>query len=151
MQSVININKSLRNVISSSIKDLSEAQWFAIPEGFDNNIAWNIGHIISVQQNVIYRLSGLDRRVSREFANMYKPGTSPADWAEQPDTADLQAKFLSTMEALQADLDNGLFVDYRPFATKSGFEVNNLEDALAFNLFHEGLHLGTIQSLLNLI
>jgi len=30
-----------------------------IPEGFSNNLIWNIGHIIVTQQVLIYKLSNL--------------------------------------------------------------------------------------------
>ena len=42
-----------------------------IPEGFSNNLIWNIGHIIVSQQSLVYRLSGLPTYVSEEMTNTY--------------------------------------------------------------------------------
>ena len=151
MQSLITMNQSTRRVMATAVQDLSAEQWFTIPDGFDNNIAWNIGHVVAVQQSVMYRLSGLDGHISKAFSKMFNPGTSPADWTEQPDPAELLAVLESTIDALQTDYDNGIFVKYRGITTASGLAMNNIEEAAAFNLFHEGLHLGMILALKNLV
>ncbi|NET74148.1 MAG: DinB family protein, partial [Sphaerospermopsis sp. SIO1G2] len=103
MQSIITTNNQTRKLTLAVVQNLSHDQWFTIPTGFDNNIAWNVGHIITVQQSLIYRLSGLQTHTSKPFAKLFNPGTSPADWATNPDPAELQALLLSTSEAWQAD------------------------------------------------
>jgi hypothetical protein len=38
-----------------------------IPEGYSNNLIWNIAHIIVVQQMLVYKLSGLPMMISDEM------------------------------------------------------------------------------------
>ena len=151
MQSIITLTQQTRNLLKGSTKNLSPEQWLAMPEKFDNNIAWNVGHIIAVQQSLFYRLSGLKTYTDKSFVKMYNQGTSPADWAEQPDPAELIALLDATTASLQADFDNGVFVEFRPFSTSTGLSVNTIEESAAFNLYHEGLHLGAILSIKNLL
>ena len=40
---------------------------------------------------------------------------------------------------------------FRALTTSRGFELNTLEDAIAFNNFHEGLHIGSVMSLLKFV
>lgn len=39
----------IRSLIARAVDGLSEDAFFTIPSGFDNNIAWNLGHIIVTQ------------------------------------------------------------------------------------------------------
>jgi hypothetical protein len=47
------------------------------PEGYSNNLIWNIAHIIVVQQMLVYKLSGLPMMISDEMVEKYKKGTKP--------------------------------------------------------------------------
>ena len=38
-----------RNNLHETCKNLSQEQWFAVPDGFANNVAWNVGHLIVAQ------------------------------------------------------------------------------------------------------
>ena len=45
------------------------------------------------------------------------------------------------------DYENGRFTDFNSYMTSPKVELNTIEDAIAFNVFHEGLHLGSIMAL----
>ena len=49
-----------RAIILYYIKELSLDQLHIIPDGFNNNIAWNIAHLVVTQQLLHYKLSGND-------------------------------------------------------------------------------------------
>jgi hypothetical protein len=53
-----------------------------IPEGYSNNLIWNIAHIIVVQQMLVYKLS-ITMMISDEMVEKYKKGTKPEDIATQ--------------------------------------------------------------------
>lgn len=152
MNSSITILKQTRALILNTVKDLSQDQWFAMPEGFDNNIAWNVGHIVTSMQGMVYRNSGLDLNVTPEMIGNFKPGTSPLDWSDQPNTDELLKLLIEHGDTLEADAAAGkLNVEYNGFSTKSGLSVQTVEDAINFDIFHEGMHLGTVQALKNFV
>ena len=123
----------------------------AIPAGFDNNIAWNIGHIIVAQQRLHYALSGNGMLIPDHYLPMYKPGSSPADWEQEPDIAELLGFLQELPERLKADYADGIFHNYQSYTTSTGISLNNIEAGIAFNNFHEGLHLGAILALRNFV
>lgn len=152
MNSSITILKQTRALVLNSVKDLSQEQWFAMPDGFDNNIAWNVGHIVTSMQGLVYRNSGLALNVEPEMIANFKPGTSPLDWSDQPNTDEILAMLSEHAEILEADAAAGkMNVEYNAFTTKSGLSVQTVEDAINFNIFHEGLHLGTVLVLKNFV
>ena len=53
----LNLLKATRSNIAKLVEGLSIEQLNHIPEGFNNNLAWNIGHILVTQELLIYRLS----------------------------------------------------------------------------------------------
>ena len=140
-----------RQLIQQVLAGLSEEAYFNMPQGFDNNIVWNLGHIIVTQQALHYRLSGQPTVTTKKDTAMFKTGTSPVDWTSRPDSARLLALLAETGPKLQEDYAAGLFATFRPYTTSTGIVLQTIEDALAFNNFHEGLHLGTILTLRNFV
>ncbi|WP_420645756.1 DinB family protein [Candidatus Leptofilum sp.] len=140
-----------RAYIEQIINTLSDEQLLRMPDGFDNNIAWNLGHLIVVQQSLIYRLSGLPTLTRREHVRQFSPGTSPADWPATPDLAELRQLLTETTAQTIADAATKRFQNYTPYSTTTKFDLPTFEDATAFNLYHEALHFGAIMALRNVV
>ncbi|MCP4416443.1 MAG: DinB family protein [Chloroflexi bacterium] len=149
----LSIFQGNRAYIEMVIGSLSDEQMVAMPEGFDNNIAWNLGHLIVVQQSLIYRLCGLDTLTKRIHVAQFSPGTSPANWKKNPDLAELRSLLSQSTEKVVADAQAGLFQTavYTPYTTTTKFDLPTFADAVNFNLYHEGLHFGAIMALRNLV
>lgn len=75
MKTSFKINLSSRNVLLTFLENYSLEQLNTIPEGFSNNLIWNIGHIVVVQQLLTYHLSGLPTMISEEMIAKYRKGT----------------------------------------------------------------------------
>ena len=148
----INILKQTRQLIYYAVKDLSEEQLLAIPDGFDNNIAWNLGHIIVAQKGLCYRPCGLDMGLPRKMFAMYTPGTSPAGWKAQPDIPTLLEMLMQHPQQMEEDYAAGKFDGaFEEVKTTTSIHLRNIAEATTFNNFHEGLHLGAILALKNFV
>ena len=66
-QKNINKLKAAREVILSSIDGLNSDQLLNIPIGVNNNILWNLGHIITTQQSLHYFLSAVTMPISKNL------------------------------------------------------------------------------------
>lgn len=130
-------------MVSKFLSGYSLDQLNTIPEGFNNNLIWNIGHIIVSQQVLVYKLSGLPMLVSDELVEKYKKGTKPEHDVLQADVDELKALLFSTIQQTKLDYDTKSFQNYTEYTTSTGNHVlRNAEDAMAFSNFHEGLHIG---------
>ena len=49
---------------------------------------------------------------------------------------------ISLIEKTETDFYNGKFVKFNEKMTGTGFHLDSLKEALEFNNYHEGLHLG---------
>ena len=136
-----------RKVFYHYLKTMSLATLNEIPKGFRNNIVWNIGHIIVTQQMLVYRRSGLTTMVSDEVIDRYRRGTAPDGNATDEEVDALKKLLFTTVEKTTGDYQLGVFQEFDAYTTTTKVTLNSVEDAILFNNFHEGLHLGAIISL----
>lgn len=147
----IQLLKSLRTTLLNSVSNLSAEQLVITPPNFNNNILWNLAHLAVTQQILNYKLSGQAVLVSEKLLEENKKGTSPKNWSETPDINEVKDLLISLPEKLETDYNNGLFKQFNTYKTSMGIELNDINDSIEFNNFHEGLHMGTITALKNLI
>lgn len=147
MTNTISILESNRNTLKYFLEQYSLQQLNKIPEGFSNNIIWNIGHIVVVQQMLVYNLSGLPMMVSQEMVAKYKKGTTPQGEVSQEEINEIKTLLFTTITQTKKDFENNIFKNFHEFKTMTGFTVNSAKAALEFNNVHEGVHLGIILSL----
>lgn len=143
----VSLLQQTRPLFLRLVEGLSHDDLLTVPEGFSNNILWNLGHVVVTQQLLHYGLSGLPLNVPDELVAQCRKGTSPADWDTPPDLAEIQHLLMELPRQLEVDLEAGRFTTFRPYMTSVGVELADLETALAFNQYHEGLHTGSILAL----
>jgi len=136
-----------RKLYAEYFDKYSLEQLNTIPAGFNNNLIWNIGHIIVAQQSLIYRLSNLEMYISEDLLNKYKPGSRPTQDVSQEEVDELKTLLLLLPEKTKNDFNEGRFITFNGRMTGTGFMLTTLHDAFEFNNFHEGLHLGMMMSI----
>lgn len=136
-----------RKVLYYFLKQAPLAVLNKIPNGFRNNILWNIGHSVVIQQLLVYRRSGLTTLVDHEVIERYRRGTVPDGQATSEEVDMIQKLLFTTVEKTSDDHQLGLFREYDSFVTATNVTLANVNDAILFNNYHEGLHLGTILAL----
>ncbi|MCX6181626.1 MAG: DinB family protein [Bacteroidetes bacterium] len=117
----------------------------AIPAGCNNNMLWQIGHCVVSQQRLMYTLSDLQMNVSEGYFRNFKIGSSPKEWTSTPNIEEVRASLISTVDQLKADLENGLFKEYKVYKTSSGIVLNNVGEAFIYSNYHEGMHVGNLE------
>ena len=146
---VLNNTRSIFNKIidDNSLEDLNK-----IPEGFNNNIIWNIGHILVSEQLLAYKLSGLDTMVSDEMIDAYRKDSKPKGDITQEDVNEIKGLLFSTIEKTKSDYNNGVFKTYNAYTVSTtGNTLTNIDEALQFITIHEGLHYGYVLALLKAV
>jgi len=147
LKRALEITKVNRNALGKIANHFSLEQLNKVPEGFNNNLFWNIAHVVVTQQLLVYGLSGLDKNIPDEWIALYKKGTSTQRNATEKELEQLKKFLLSTIVQTEKDIEASLFKSYSSYMTSTGFELKSIEDAFHFNNFHEGIHLGYILAL----
>jgi hypothetical protein len=136
-----------RKLTSQFLENYSLEQLNKIPEGFNNNIIWNIAHVIVTQQLLVYKLSGLPMMVSDELVDKYRKGTKPDGAISQTELDEIKSLLFETINQTEADYNAKVFKSYNELTTSLGFTLKDIEDALPFNNYHEALHVGIMMSI----
>lgn len=145
------IAKLSRRVLLKMTENLTEAQYNLIPKGFNNNIGWNLGHILVTQQLLVHKLSHvafcIDESIIKKFG---KGSVTQIDYTLE-DINKLRLQLLSTIETTGDLYRQGTFKNFTIYPTSLGYTINTIEESIAFSNFHEGIHLGVIMALKKLV
>ena len=146
-----NILRATRNNQLDLLNGLELNQVNSISEGFNNNIIWNIAHNVVVQQLLIYRLSGVDVRISEEMISKYKKGSQPDLKVSEEELKSIKDLLIKTVDWLEEDYASGLFKSYKEYTTSYNITIGSTDEAIAFNNTHEGVHFGYAMALRKLV
>ena len=151
MKTQFDILRKVRELVIRLIDGLTIEQLHKIPAGFNNNIAWNVVHLVVTQQLLHYRLSGQDCLISEELIDLYKKGTVPTKVMTKKEFDAAIALFKSLPDTLEEDYNKGVFTKYHEYPTSTGFVLDSIKTAISFNNMHESLHLGVIMAIKKLV
>lgn len=151
MEKQISITKQTRRNFLNLIDSLSVEQLNKIPAGFNNNIAWNFGHIVVTQQLLCYTLAGAAPRIDQSLIDKYRKGTKPESFIDS-DEIELLKKFsIPLIDELEKDIKTNMFDNYKPYPTSYGVELSSIEDAVNFFPVHEAMHYGVALTIKKLV
>jgi hypothetical protein len=136
-----------RIILKRFLEEISLADLNKVPEGFSNNIIWNIAHIVVIQQLLVYKLSGLPIHVSEEMVSKYRNKTKPEGDVTQAEVDEINGLLESLLIQTEKDIKAGVFKIYNEYTVSLGATLTNVQEAMEFNNLHEGIHLGYILAL----
>jgi hypothetical protein len=144
-----NIILKNRRLLSKFLEKFSLDQLNTVPKGYRNSIFWNVAHTVVTQQLLVYGLSNRPLLVDSDLVKTYKKDTKTVHEATEEELALVKTLLFSTIEQTKTDYDNGMFKNYTPYTTSLNVTLSTVDEAIRFNTFHEGIHLGYILAMKN--
>ncbi|MFW0715940.1 DinB family protein [Pedobacter sp. N23S346] len=137
---IINSRKSFIQLIDG----LTIEQLNKIPDGYNNNIIWNFGHIVVSTQTLCYVRTGILQDASTvKFNEFYKKDTRPTYTVTEREVAELRTIAMDSIKKIEEDYTNGIFANITPFPTATyGVELKSIEAVLTTTVGHDNLHFG---------
>lgn len=136
--------ESYRHDLLAVVEGLSNQQANIIPQGFHNNVRWNLGHVYLDQFLWIEALTKERTAVPERFNQWFGFGTSPKDFTEETPSFEELKHLLKTQPSFikhsyQARLDEV----FEPIE----MGIRTIEEVLVRTIFHEGMHVQAIMDL----
>ncbi|MFD0793540.1 DinB family protein [Mucilaginibacter litoreus] len=151
LEKQLDIIRHPRKTIIETLNAFTLDQLNQIPAGYNNNIIWNLGHMIAAQQGVCYKRAGLDTWVDDAFFQRYKPDSKPEGPVTEQKFEQIKTLMVTSINQLEQDYKAGIFTNYPTWTTRYGVSISNIDEAIAFLPFHEGLHIGYIMAMRKLV
>jgi hypothetical protein len=151
MNAQIEMIRKTRKFLLEQIGNLSNEQFNKIADGFNNNMIWNLGHMIAAQQGICYKRAGLPSVISESFWERFRSGSKPGGLVTDEEISHIKELLFTTLDQFEADYNKKIFANYTAWTTRYGVEMTNIDDCLRFIPFHEGLHSGTILAIRRLV
>jgi len=144
--------RQIRFVRDSTIRQvtgLPEDQGLRVPQGFNNNVLWNLGHILLVHEKFAFGMIHEKQEIPDEFAALFGRGTKPADWSGAlPSLEELIQLLDAQADRIERKLASRLNERLeKPYTSSTGLELSTVEECLSFCLYHEGMHFAVIKAI----
>ncbi|KIL42205.1 hypothetical protein SD70_01210 [Gordoniibacillus kamchatkensis] len=144
--------KQLRFVRGNTILQvtgMSEEKTCIVPRGFNNNVLWNLGHILLIHEKFSFALTNEKMELPNHFAELFATGTKPENWGMQVPGLDEIILLLSNqIDRIEQSLKHRLEEELeKQFVTSTGLELSTVKECLSFCLYHEGMHFATIKAI----
>ncbi len=147
MKTQFDVLRKSRELVLKELEGLTLEEIHKIPTGFKNNIAWNVAHLVITQQLLHYKLSDLNCLCPDDLIEAHKKGTSPTKIFSEEEFEEVKELLTGLPDTLEEDFEAGIFENYKTYPTSTGFVLTSIDNAIAFNNFHEGIHYGIIRSI----
>ena len=147
MDFLLDIAKHTRLNFIKLMDGLTIEQLNVIPEGYNNNIAWNFNHIVAAQQILCYIRGHVDTRMPLDKVTKYQKGSRPDAIITEEEIGYYKEQAFTLLDDLKADVNAGLFANYETVTTMFGVTLNNVHDAISYFVTHDNLHYGYALSL----
>lgn len=98
-----------------------------------------------------YGLSGLEFPVDTKFVKMYGKSSFPSTEISKEAIEEIKTQLISAIKQTKIDYEKGVFKNFNEYPTSTGITLKSIDDALQFNTFHEGIHLGIILSIKKIV
>lgn len=145
------INRKTRENILKVIDGLSVVQMNSIPEGYNNNLVWHLGHVLATQQLLVYKLANTEVLITENIIDEFRKGTKPENAYSEEDIIELKEMLIPVINHTEEDQEEGVFGSFTEYPTSYGITLKDHSDAIQFNNMHEALHLGMMMAMKKLV
>lgn len=152
MNNTFNYIIQTRKILLQLTEGLTVAQLNTIPEGFNNNIIWNLGHLAVSTPVLCYIRSNVQPQREIPFIEKYIKGSKPEGPISEAEIEELKQQLFSSIEQIEQDYQAKAFENFEPFATSTyKYTVQNIDEMLLCCLAHDNIHTGQVSALRKLV
>ena len=132
------------------VKRVEDSKWDFQPEGFNNNIRWQAGHIFVTMEKFVQQSLPSYEVVNPEWMSLFDDGSNPEQWeAGVPKGEELLTALREQLEWIIPFLEGALDEKMaEPLIIGNNImTIDSIDGIIQFLAWHEGTHSGVIDAL----
>lgn len=115
------------------------------PKKFNNNILWHIGHILVVNEKMIFGFPiNHSSKIPTSYYDLFCSGSDPSKWNSEVPELEVLITYLEEQSNRINELPNEFFEKKLPFEFPLGTTYKELYE---FLIYHESEHIGQIKAM----
>jgi len=143
MTNFLELLEKRRAVLLKETEHLTAVQYNLVPPGFNNNIIWNMAHALIVSESQLYINTPFEIPIHEFDIKGFQRGTKPELPIDEYSIALIRQSMSDTVPSFRK-----LLIDTTSTSSQMSQYDSISEKSLRFILFHEDLHMATVQRLL---
>jgi hypothetical protein len=143
----IAVSRRIREMMIARCRALGAEPLHRVPMGFTSNLIWHLGHVAVTTGMLVQGRCGLPHPLGAEAVASFKKDTSPSSIKRRYTLDELADLHERSLAAIETDRAAGRLAKYEAYTTSAGIELASAEDAVAFNMMHDGIHQGYVLAL----
>lgn len=153
-QYILDCIETARTGFIELTEGLTLEQLNKIPEGFNNNVAWNFGHISVAALALAFKTSGVKPAIDIPYFKKYGKGTRPETDIDADELQALKDYATSAIAMIKESIaaqefDNAAIM---PYTTATyGIPMTDIDEIIATIAMHDSLHYGIARSLSRIV
>ena len=137
-----------RNRLLKLVEECSINKRSIVPEHFNNNLHWQIGHVLAMTEQLIFGLTNQNSALPVHYNKFFGSGTRPTDWQEDaPDWNLLMIQLKEQLDRIQERFQNKLEMPVK----ENFLKAECIEEVIISSVLHEVSHIGNISAMLKLL
>ncbi|MFB5267852.1 DinB family protein [Paenibacillus enshidis] len=139
-----------RQRLLKQLETLPEAKRNVVPQGFNNSIHWQLGHVVTLADGIIYGIAGKPIPLPESYTVFFWPGTKPADWIGEPPSWEELMQLLNEQPSRLRDTFAGILDE--PVAKKDNLgQAETIGELIHLSNTHECSHEGIINAMIKIL
>ncbi|MGF7031218.1 putative damage-inducible protein DinB [Paenibacillus mucilaginosus] len=119
-----------------------------VPQGFNNHLHWQLGHIVTVGEGILFRLSGEPSALPESYGALFSNGTRPSEWTQEPPSWEtLEAQLNEQTARMRTVLAGRMDAPAR----ENFLSMQTVDELLTAVIMHESHHAGTAKAMLRVL
>jgi hypothetical protein len=119
-----------------------------VPTGFNNSIHWQIGHVLTVTERLIFGITEQTLSLPENYVALFGNGTKPADWKEEPPAWDM---IIAQLKDQPSRIRESLSGKLETLVKENFLKAENIGELINSSTIHEANHAGTISAMLKVL
>lgn len=141
-----------RTITLKVAEGITEENADLIPEGFPNSLRWQLGHIYTSVEGIVFHFANETMNLPENYSTLFNTGTRPADWnTTLPTIEEIKSLLSKQVKRVRETFEGRLDEKIANPLPIGPLKLETIGELISFASFHESEHIGIMKTMLHAV